>query len=54
MFPSLIEIVTYWERPGLGRFNWILWKNIVLIIFGIVGFCTGTYVSILEIIAAHA
>lgn len=50
MFPSIIEIVTYYERPGWGRFNWVLWKNVLLICFGIIGFCTGTYVSIQEII----
>lgn len=53
MFPSIIEIVTYYERPGFGRFNWILWKNILLICFGIIGFCTGTYVSIQEIVAEY-
>lgn len=53
MFPSIIEIVTYYERPGWGRFNWILWKNILLICFGVIGFCTGTYVSIQEIVAEY-
>lgn len=53
IFPSVIEIVTYWERPGMGRFNWRLWKNSALIIFGVIGFMTGTYVSIIEIIEAH-
>lgn len=51
VFPSVIEIVTYYERPGFGRFNWILWKNCLLITFGVIGFFTGTYVSILEIAA---
>ncbi|XP_055708651.1 proton-coupled amino acid transporter-like protein CG1139 isoform X1 [Phlebotomus papatasi] len=52
IFPSVIEIVTYWEN-GMGRFNWRLWKNILLILFGIVGFLTGSYVSIIEIIESH-
>lgn len=51
MFPSLIETITFWESPGLGRCNWVLWKNIFLITFGVVGFVTGTYVSIREILA---
>lgn len=54
MFPSIIEIITYYERPGFGPFNWILYKNILLIMFGIIGFITGTYVSIQEIIAEHS
>nr|XP_029715250.1 proton-coupled amino acid transporter-like protein pathetic isoform X1 [Aedes albopictus] len=48
MFPAVIELVTFYEKPGYGRFNWILWKNIFLILFGVVGFITGTYVSIEE------
>ncbi|KAG6452503.1 hypothetical protein O3G_MSEX007666 [Manduca sexta] len=51
IFPAVIETVTFWDRPnGLGRFNWVLWKNIFMISFGIVGFLTGSYVSILGII----
>ncbi|XP_067003584.2 proton-coupled amino acid transporter-like protein pathetic [Anabrus simplex] len=54
MFPAVIEIVTYWENPGLGTFYWRLWKNIFVILFGILGFVTGTYISILEIIEEHS
>ncbi|KAM3968552.1 proton-coupled amino acid transporter-like protein pathetic isoform 1-T1 [Aphomia sociella] len=51
IFPSIIETVTFWDRPnGLGRFNWVLWKNVFLFCFGILGFLTGAYVSILDII----
>ncbi|KAJ8737341.1 hypothetical protein PYW07_000612 [Mythimna separata] len=54
IFPAVIETVTYWERPnGLGRFNWVLWKNMFLISFGILGFLTGAYVSILDIIQSQ-
>lgn len=48
--PAIIDLVTFYEEPGLGRFNWRLWKNIFLILFGLIGFLTGTYVSIQEII----
>ncbi|GLV45551.1 uncharacterized protein CBL_02571 [Carabus blaptoides fortunei] len=51
MFPSIIELITFWDNPGLGRFNWVLWKNVLLISFGMIGFLTGTYVSVQEIIA---
>ncbi|XP_061387066.1 proton-coupled amino acid transporter-like protein CG1139 isoform X3 [Musca vetustissima] len=46
--PSIIELAVYHEDPGYGRFKWRLWKNVFLICFGIIGFVTGTYVSILE------
>ncbi|XP_063239964.1 proton-coupled amino acid transporter-like protein pathetic isoform X2 [Bacillus rossius redtenbacheri] len=51
MFPAIIETVTYWETPGTGRFNWILWKNLLIVLFGFLGFATGTYSSVAEIIA---
>ncbi|XP_012261968.2 proton-coupled amino acid transporter-like protein pathetic isoform X2 [Athalia rosae] len=51
MFPSIIELVTVWElENGLGSYNWRLWKNIAIILFGVLGFVTGTYVSLQEII----
>lgn len=46
IFPAVIDLVTSYEEPGLGRFNWRLWKNIFLIFFGLIGFVTGTYISI--------
>ncbi|XP_969657.2 proton-coupled amino acid transporter-like protein pathetic isoform X2 [Tribolium castaneum] len=50
IFPAVIDLVTFWEDPGFGRLNWRLWKNVLLIFFGFVGFATGTYVSIQGII----
>lgn len=51
IFPAVIETVTFWDRPnGLGKFKWILWKNMFLVSFGILGFFTGAYVSIKDII----
>jgi proton-coupled amino acid transporter len=50
MFPSIIELVTIWHQEnGLGRYNWRLWKNFLIISFGIIGLLTGTYTSICEI-----
>ncbi|XP_060519999.1 proton-coupled amino acid transporter-like protein CG1139 isoform X2 [Cylas formicarius] len=50
IFPAIIDLVTFYEDPGLGSFNWRLYKNLALVLFGLVGFLTGTYVSIIEII----
>lgn len=53
MFPSIIELVTVWEQEnGLGCCYWKLWKNILIIMFGVLGLLTGTYTSIGEITAA--
>lgn len=49
MFPAVIDLITFYDEPGLGRFKWRLWKNLFLIGFGMLGFVTGTYVSIHEI-----
>jgi proton-coupled amino acid transporter len=50
MFPAIIELVTYWDSPGMGSYYWRLWKNFFIILFGILGFVTGTITSIEEII----
>lgn len=51
MFPSVIELVTVWDQEnGLGACYWKLWKNLAIISFGVLGFLTGTYVSIQEIL----
>lgn len=51
MFPSIIELVTVWDQDnGLGRLKWRLWKNIAIICFGVLGFVTGSYVCIVDIL----
>ncbi|XP_070501979.1 proton-coupled amino acid transporter 1 isoform X1 [Chironomus tepperi] len=49
IFPPIIEIITFWPNK-LGKYNWILWKDIVIIIFGIMGFIFGTFTSVLQIL----
>lgn len=49
IFPAIIEVITYWNDPGLGRFYWRLWKNVCLVAFGVIAFLTGTYVGIKEL-----
>lgn len=49
IFPPIIEIVTFWDH-GLGKWNWILWKDIAIMIFGIMGFVFGSFTSIMQIL----
>lgn len=49
IFPPIIEIVTFWPN-GLGKYRWILWKDIGIMIFGVMGFIFGSFTSILQII----
>jgi len=48
MAPPIIETVTYW--PDCGKYNWKLYKNGFLVILGFLGFVTGTFVSVSNII----
>lgn len=48
MFPAIIELVIYWEEPGMGAYNWRLYKNLAIIAFGLLGLVTGTYTSLWE------
>ncbi|XP_075987833.1 proton-coupled amino acid transporter-like protein pathetic [Anticarsia gemmatalis] len=45
IFPSIIETLAVWERPGLGFLKWRLWKNILIMIMGIILLLSGTYSS---------
>lgn len=52
IFPAIIEQITFQDDTKSGLQDWRLWKNLFLIAFGVIGFFTGSYVSIREIIAA--
>lgn len=47
--PSLMDIIFNWER-GLGRYNWILVKDIILVLFGSFVLVAGVTQSIREIV----
>jgi solute carrier family 36 (proton-coupled amino acid transporter) len=49
IFPPLIDIITFWPNQ-LGRNYWMLWKDIAIMIFGILGFIFGSYASIVQIV----
>lgn len=48
-FPAIMEICVLWpDKLGPGKL--ILWKDIILILFGIIGLVAGTYTSVRDII----
>ncbi|XP_055325327.1 proton-coupled amino acid transporter-like protein pathetic [Sitodiplosis mosellana] len=49
IFPVIIELVICWDT-GFGRFNWILYKNIICIAFGLFALIFGTMSAIAEVI----
>ncbi|CAL4076625.1 unnamed protein product [Meganyctiphanes norvegica] len=48
IFPPMMEIVTFW--PNMGKYNWTLWKCILIISLGLLGFVTGAVTSIQAIL----
>lgn len=52
-FPAIMEICVLWPDK-LGRGSWIMWKNIGLTIFALVGLVSGSYSSLIEIIASFS
>lgn len=50
-FPAMIEICVYWP-DRLGPCNYILWKDILLILFGIIGLVVGSGTAINDIIVS--
>ncbi|XP_047509281.1 proton-coupled amino acid transporter-like protein pathetic isoform X1 [Pieris napi] len=46
IFPAIIDLVIVWERPGLGKWRWRLWRNIAIIFVGILLFFAGTYSNV--------
>lgn len=52
-FPAIIEICVMWpDKLGPGKV--FLVKNILLIIFGVIGLIVGTYVSLVDIVNSFA
>uniref|UniRef100_A0A1B6LYL8 Amino acid transporter transmembrane domain-containing protein n=2 Tax=Graphocephala atropunctata TaxID=36148 RepID=A0A1B6LYL8_9HEMI len=51
IFPPIIEIVTFWDK-GLSRVT--ILKDVVIMIFGILGFISGSYISLSNILSPKA
>ncbi|KAL0120248.1 hypothetical protein PUN28_008127 [Cardiocondyla obscurior] len=49
-FPAIIEICVLWPDDDFGPLKFILIKDVLLILFGMVGLVVGTYVSIVDIV----
>lgn len=52
LVPVFIEMVTYWES-GFGKYNYLIWKNIFVCIFGILALVFGSKDAILEIMELY-
>lgn len=52
IFPVIIEILTYWDQ-GFGKFNWMIWKNVVIAIFGLISMAFGAIEGVKSIVALY-
>ncbi|XP_054003935.1 proton-coupled amino acid transporter-like protein pathetic [Hylaeus anthracinus] len=50
--PAIVETISCWEGH-LGKFNWRLWKNGVLLVFSLFALVSGSWVSIRDIIKEY-
>ncbi|XP_026491775.2 proton-coupled amino acid transporter-like protein pathetic [Vanessa tameamea] len=48
IIPGVVETVFRWEN--LGKFKWVLWKNILIVLFGLGSLISGCTVTIMDII----
>ncbi|KAG8297600.1 hypothetical protein J6590_031643 [Homalodisca vitripennis] len=53
IIPILIEIITYWDI-GFGPCNWVIYKNILVFIFGLFALVFGSYTSIRDIATLYS
>jgi solute carrier family 36 (proton-coupled amino acid transporter) len=53
LVPIFIEMVTYWE-DGFGKWNWILWKNVIIFAFGLLALWFGSKASIEDIVKLYS
>lgn len=53
ILPVVIEFITYWD-VGFGTGNWKVWKNILVLIFGVFALYFGTETSIKQILEAYS
>lgn len=51
--PAFIEMITYWEI-GYGKYNYLVFKNILVLLFGLFALIFGTKDAIISIIDVYS
>ena len=55
VFPPMLEIITYWNEPRrYGCYRWRVGKDILIMLFGILGFFIGTITTLINIVHAFS
>lgn len=50
VFPALVDLCVAW--PHTGRYNWILVRDVLIFLFGLLALVVGTYVALRDIIVS--
>lgn len=54
ILPPAIEMVVFWEKEGaMGKGNWKVYKNIVIIFLGLCGLILGTTTSLINLVKVY-
>ena len=48
MAPAIIDTASNWNN--LGRYKWVMVKNVIIFLFGLFGCIMGTYVALRDIV----
>ncbi|CAG9572907.1 unnamed protein product [Danaus chrysippus] len=51
IWPNLIYLMVIWQRPGLGKFRWRLWRAVILMSVGVFILICGTIVNFNELMS---
>lgn len=52
LVPALMETLVYWEQ-GYGKWNWIIWKNSIFCLFGMMALIMGTKSALEDIVKIY-
>lgn len=52
LIPVAIEMITFWDE-GFGPFNWIIIKNIIIVIVGLIAAVSGANGSLTQIFSIY-
>lgn len=50
--PVYIEMITFWDQ-GFGKYNWKIWKNVIVTLAALIAFVFGSKSAIEDIIALY-
>lgn len=53
LIPIFIEMVTYWDQ-GFGKYNWVIIKNIIVCVFGVLALVFGSKEAVSDIVQMYS